>query len=132
MFKKHYQIDNNHIDFQGVVDGLYFPFYFEWCRHAFMKEVVGLDLEEEAKQGNMYVLAEYTLRFKKPLHANETVTVTCQLVPGSKESRFNFRQTLSVDDVIRAEAEFVGTCVPQGGRPFVPDIVKKHITHSSG
>lgn len=47
MFFKIYDVENSHIDFQGVVDGLYYPFYMEWTRHAYMKEALGLDLEEE-------------------------------------------------------------------------------------
>ncbi|PHM30049.1 hypothetical protein Xinn_03567 [Xenorhabdus innexi] len=67
MFSKEYVVDEQHVDFQGIVDGLYYPFYLEWTRHAFMKEALGLDLEEEFKAGRMYVIAEYTLRFKKSL-----------------------------------------------------------------
>lgn len=67
MFCKHYDVDPNHVDFQGVVDGLYYPFYFEWARHAYMAEALGLDLEEEFKQGRIHMLLEYTLRFKKAL-----------------------------------------------------------------
>jgi len=29
MFAKQYEVDEKHIDFQGVVDGLYYPFYME-------------------------------------------------------------------------------------------------------
>ena len=36
MFTKTYSVDEKHVDFQGVVDGLYYPFYMEWTRHAFM------------------------------------------------------------------------------------------------
>jgi acyl-CoA thioester hydrolase len=47
MFSKHYEVDESHIDFQGVVDGLYYPFYMEWTRHAYMREALGIDIEEE-------------------------------------------------------------------------------------
>lgn len=127
MFKKNYEVDENHIDFQNVVDGLYFPFYFEWCRHSFMNEVCGVDLEKEAEQGNMYVLAEYTLKFRKPIFLQDKLTVTCKLIPGSKPNRFNFHQTILVDGIVKAEAEFTATCVPKEGRPYVPDVIKKHI-----
>ena len=46
MFSKMYDVDEHHIDFQGVVDGLYYPFYMEWARHAFMKKALGIDIEE--------------------------------------------------------------------------------------
>lgn len=44
MFYKTYSVQEQHIDFQNVVDGLYYPFYMEWARHAYMKEALGLDL----------------------------------------------------------------------------------------
>lgn len=31
MFCKHYTVEPNHVDFQDVVDGLYYPFYLEWA-----------------------------------------------------------------------------------------------------
>ena len=63
MFVKHYDVDENHIDFQGVVDGLYYPLYMEWTRHAFMREATGIDIEEEFKQGKLSMVFEYSLRF---------------------------------------------------------------------
>lgn len=45
MFSKMYDVNEGHIDFQEVVDGLYYPFYMEWERHAFMKEALGIDIE---------------------------------------------------------------------------------------
>jgi len=53
MFAKQYEVDEKHIDFQGVVDGLYYPFYMEWTRHAYMREALGIDIEEEFKQGKI-------------------------------------------------------------------------------
>ena len=53
MFTKQYEVDEKHIDFQGVVDGLYYPFYMEWTRHAYMREALGIDMEEEFKQGKI-------------------------------------------------------------------------------
>ncbi|ATZ12653.1 acyl-CoA thioesterase [Erwinia amylovora] len=93
MFCKHYDVDPNHVDFQGVVDGLYYPFYFEWARHAYMAEALGLDLEEEFKQGRIHMLLEYTLKFKKSLKAGDKVEVTCQPLKNEKRSRVNFCST---------------------------------------
>lgn len=127
MYKQNYQIKDEHIDFQEVVDGLYYPFYFEWTRHKFMEDIVGLNLEEEAKKGNMYMLTEYILKFKSPLRKGDTVTVTCELVKGEKSSRFVFLQKILVADKVCAEANFSATCLQNGGRPCVPDIVKAHL-----
>lgn len=126
MYSKNYEVNDEHIDFQGVVDGLYFPFYMEWCRHSFMEEQVGVNLEEEAKRGNMYVLTEYNIKFKKPLKKEDNLHVTCELKKGERSSRFNFIQKILVNDKIHAEATFSATCVTNG-KPHVPEKVKKLI-----
>lgn len=119
MFCKYYDVDPKHVDFQGVVDGLYYPFYLEWARHAYMAEVLGLDIEEEFKQGRIHLLLEYSLSFKKSLKAGDKLTVTCQPVRNEKRSRINFFQQILVNDVVFAEATFTATCLTNG-RPGIP------------
>ncbi|MGI8470994.1 acyl-CoA thioesterase [Pectobacterium brasiliense] len=122
MFSKHYDVEDSHIDFQGVVDGLYYPFYMEWTRHAFMKEALGIDIEEEFKQGKIYMVLEYTLRFRKSLQKGDQLEVTCQLEKNEKRNRVNFVQQIKVGGVTYAEATFVATCLTNG-RPSMPEAV---------
>ncbi|MDC9614733.1 acyl-CoA thioesterase [Xenorhabdus khoisanae] len=122
MFSKKYLVDGQHIDFQGVVDGLYYPFYLEWARHAFMKEALGLDLEEEFKAGRMHIILEYSLRFRKSLQKGNKMEVTCKVTKNEKRSRINFEQQILVDGVVYADATFVATCLVNG-RPTVPEVV---------
>ncbi|MBK0097375.1 acyl-CoA thioesterase [Erwinia sp. S63] len=122
MFVKHYDVDENHIDFQGVVDGLYYPFYMEWTRHAFMREALGIDIEEEFKQGKLYMVLEYSLRFRKSLVKGDNVEVTCALEKNEKRNRVNFVQQIKVNDVVYADATFVATCL-SNGRPSMPEAV---------
>ncbi|WP_227317272.1 acyl-CoA thioesterase [Cedecea davisae] len=122
MFSKHYEVDESHIDFQGVVDGLYYPFYMEWTRHAYMREALGIDIEEEFRQGKLYMVLEYSLRFRKSLQKGDSVEVTCQLERNEKRNRVNFAQLIKVDGVVYAEATFVATCLANG-RPSMPEAV---------
>ncbi|PHM48726.1 acyl-CoA thioesterase [Xenorhabdus miraniensis] len=122
MFSKKYLVDEQHLDFQGVVDGLYYPFYLEWARHAFMKEALGLDLEEEFKAGRMHIILEYSLRFRKSLQKGNKMEVTCKVTKNEKRSRINFEQQILVDGVVYADATFVATCLVNG-RPTVPEVV---------
>ncbi|MDC9590341.1 acyl-CoA thioesterase [Xenorhabdus sp. XENO-10] len=122
MFSKEYQVDEQHLDFQGIVDGLYYPFYLEWARHAFMKEALGLDLEEEFKVGRMHIILEYSLRFRKSLQQGNKMQVTCKVTKNEKRNRINFEQQILVDGVVYADATFVATCLVNG-RPTVPEIV---------
>jgi acyl-CoA thioester hydrolase len=99
----------------------------EETRHAFIHDVLGVDIQEDAKQGTNWVLAEYTLKFKASLKRGDKVTVTCCLISieGSR-SKFGFRQEMLRDGKVVAEASFVATCLPvAGGRPFIhPAVVK--------
>jgi acyl-CoA thioester hydrolase len=122
MFSKHYEVDEKHIDFQGVVDGLYYPFYMEWTRHAYLREALGIDIEEEFKQGKIYMVLEYSLRFRKSLVKGDNVEVTCVLTKNEKRNRVNFVQQILVNGVVYADATFVATCL-QNGRPSMPDAV---------
>lgn len=126
MFVKEYSVDNKHVDFQGVVDGLYYPFYMEWTRHAFMKEALGLDLEEEFKAGRMHMILEYTMKFRKSLLKDQDMQVTCKLQRNDKRNRVNFVQQILVDGAVYAEAVFVATCIVNG-RPSVPEVVQNAI-----
>lgn len=122
MFTNQYEVDEKHIDFQGVVDGLYYPFYMEWTRHAYMREALGIDMEEEFKQGKIYMVLEYSLRFRKSLVKGDQVEVTCVLAKNEKRNRVNFVQQILVNGVVYADATFVATCL-QNGRPSMPDAV---------
>lgn len=126
MFTKTYSVDEKHVDFQGVVDGLYYPFYMEWTRHAFMKESLGLDLEQEFAEGRLHMILEYTLRFKRSLQKGDEMQVTCELKANEKRSRVNFVQQILVNDTVYAEAVFVATCIANG-RPTIPEAVKNAI-----
>lgn len=127
MFTKNYSVDEKHVDFQGVVDGLYYPFYMEWTRHAFMKESMGLDLEQEFAEGRLHMILEYTLRFKKSLQKGDEMQVTCELKANEKRNRVNFVQQILVNGTVYAEATFVATCICNG-RPVIPDAVKKALS----
>lgn len=122
MFAKQYEVDEKHIDFQGVVDGLYYPFYMEWTRHTYMREALGINIEEEFKQGKIYMVLEYSLRFRKSLVKGDKVEVTCVLAKNEKRNRVNFVQQILVNGVVYADAIFVATCL-QNGRPSMPDAV---------
>ncbi len=126
MYQMHLPVKDEHIDFQGIMDGLYYPFYFEVCRHQYIKDTLNVDIVEFAKKGLNLVLVEYNLRFRASLKKGDQLVVTCQLVPveGSR-SRVAFAQQIMCNDKVAAEANFIATCVPAaGGRPFIPEEFK--------
>ena len=128
MFTKDFTVDEKHVDFQGVVDGLYYPFYMEWTRHAFMKDELGLDLEQEFTEVIIHMILENTMKFKKSLQKGDEMQVTCSVAENEKKNRINFVQQILVNGSVYAEAIFVATCLVKG-RPSVPDVVKNALAN---
>lgn len=125
-FEKHYTVDPAHIDVQGIMDGLYYPFYMESCRHDFIREVLGFDLEEQAHQGVFMVLSQYTIKYLRSLKKEDAFSVTCTLYADKAGGpRLHFKQNIVMNGKVMTTAVFTGTCVPAtGGRPFLPEAIK--------
>lgn len=119
MYSKVYKVKDEHLDFQDVVDGLYYPFYMEDCRHSFMKDVFGLDLEKEFNEGRVYMLLEYVIKFKKSLKKDDVMIVTCEVGYADKKNRMKFTQKIIINNTIYSEAEFIATCLINS-RPSIP------------
>jgi len=122
-YSKTYTVKDEHIDVQQIMDGLYYPFYMEYCRHDFIREVLGFDFEEEAKLGNNMVLSKYTLQFVRSLKKGDVFSVTCiPMLDKNNKAVLHFRQTILLNNKIVTKAVFSGTCVKAGGgRPFLPE-----------
>lgn len=128
MYKLEMKVKNEHIDFQGILDGLYYPFYMEECRHKYVKDVIGVDIQEFAKAGLNLVLLEYSLKFKSSLKKEDVVEVTCTMAPTDSKIKFAFDQTIICNGKIVSEGKFFATCVKaDGGRPYIPDEIKKYL-----
>lgn len=122
-YSKTYVVKDEHIDVQHIMDGLYYPFYMEYCRHDYIREVLGFDFEEEAKKGINMVLSKYTLQFVRSLKRGDEFIVTCSpMLDRNNKSVLHFRQTILLNNKVVTKAVFSGTCVKAGGgRPFLPD-----------
>ncbi|QHS59043.1 thioesterase family protein [Chitinophaga agri] len=121
-YSKIYKVKEEHIDVQGIMDGLYYPFYMEWCRHDYIKEVLGFDFAEEAAKGVHMVLSQYTLKFLRSLKKDDEFTVTCGLFgDAAGQPRLHFKQAIVLNGKVMTTAVFTGTCVAAtGGRPYLP------------
>lgn len=122
-------VNEDHIDFQGIMDGLYYPFYMEECRHKYIKDVLGIDIVEYAKNGLNLVLSEYGLKFKASIKKGDELVVSCDLlISECSKIRFAFIQTITVAGKVMADGTFWGTCVAaSGGRPFIPEEILNYI-----
>lgn len=111
---------------QNIMDGLYYPFYMEYCRHDYIREVLGFDFEEEAENGIYMVLSGYKINFLRSLKKDDEFTVTCTLFADPAGlPRLHFKQAIILNGKVMTKAVFTGTCVPAtGGRPYLPDSIK--------
>jgi acyl-CoA thioester hydrolase len=129
MYNKIMTVKDEHIDFQGIMDGLYYAYYMEIARHQYLIDVHDIDIVKASKDdGHNYVLASIDkMNFKRPVLRGAVVTVSCQIEPITS-TKFGFYQTMLVGDKIVADAHFTATCIPAtGGRPFIPEKLKKSL-----
>lgn len=129
-YERSYVVKNEHIDFQGIMDGLYYPYYMEDCRHRYVEEVLKFNMKEAAERGINAVLSQYTIQFRRPLKKDDSFSVTCSGHPDkSKKPQFHFRQEILRDGKTIAQALFTATCVSaKGGRGFVPEEITQAVS----
>lgn len=130
-YSKTYTVKDEHIDVQNIMDGLYYPFYMEYCRHDYIREVLGFDFVTEAQNGVNMVLSKYTIQFVRSLKKGDTFIVTCKaFLDEGNRSVLNFDQTIQLNNKIVTKATFSGTCVKAGGgRPFLPENLLEKLTN---
>ena len=120
---KNYTVQEEHIDLQGIVDGLYYPFYMEYCRHDFIREVIGFDFTEQTEKGVYMVLSQYSMKFIRSLKSGDNFNVSCAVfIDSQKLPRLHFKQSITKNGKLMATALFTGTCISaSGGRPYLPE-----------
>jgi len=137
VFKEYFEVRDNEVDVQGIVNNANYMNYLAHARHKFGRKM-GLDFIEYAKQGKNLVVLSCTLNFKQPLKPGDTFYVTCRLVPDESAFKFAFEQEIrfSETDRLVLKAHFTATCVntnpgPHEEKIYVPDSIKQHYTAQS-
>lgn len=132
-YSKNYTVVDTHIDVQGIMDGLYYPFYMEECRHDYIREILGFDFVQQAENGVFMVLSEYKIKFIRSLKKDDNFDVTCTVYTDAQElPRLHFKQSILKNGKIMASAVFTGTCIPATeGRPYLPEELKANLTDAS-
>lgn len=123
MFLKQYTVKDEHIDVQEIMDGLFYPFYMEDCRHDFVNNVLNFNIDDNAKKGINIVLSEYTIKFLRSLKKGDQFDVTCEIDKDSvSDTRIVIKQEIKIGNKKYTEGVFTATCVKSGGgRPFLPE-----------
>jgi len=125
-YKIEFEVRDNEIDMQGVVNNANYFIYLAHTRHKFLKEI-GISFSEMSNNKQYLFLASSTIEFKKPLKAEYKFYVTCKLIPEGS-IRFAFEQEIKKidDDVLIAKSYNIGVCVDGNNRnrPYIPEIIK--------
>lgn len=131
-YLKNYIAQEQHIDLQGIMDGLYYPFYMEYCRHDFIREVLGFDFVEQTDKGVYMVLSQYSIKFIRSLKAGDHFDVTCAVFTDSQKlPRLHFKQSIIKNGKLMATAVFTGTCISaSGGKPYLPEELSGKMTNT--
>jgi len=129
-YTKKYKTKDEHIDVQDIMDGLYYPFYMEECRHSYIREVLGFDFEKEAANGIFMVLSKYTIQFVRSLKRGDEFIVTCEVLRDKNISTLlHFKQSIVLNGKVMTKGVFSGTCIPaKGGRPFLPSNLTEQLS----
>lgn len=128
-YKVEFEVRDNEIDIQGVVNNANYFIYMAHARHKFLKEVLKIDFIEMAKENQNLFLINSQIEFKKPLLPNNKFYVTCKLVPEGRV-RFNFEQEvrLSSNDMLIAKGINMGVCMDSNkNRPYIPKAITKYL-----
>ncbi len=126
-YKIEFEVRDNEVDIQGVVNNANYFVYMAHTRHKYLKEI-GISFSAMSEEKQFLFLISSNIEFKKPLKAEDKFYVTCKMVPEGR-IRFAFDQEIRSldDDALIAKAYNIGVCVDGNNRnrPYVPEIIQK-------
>jgi acyl-CoA thioester hydrolase len=128
LFNMEFEVRDNEVDMQGVVNNANYYIYLAHARHKFLKEI-GISFSKMSEEKQYLLLTASNIEFKRPLRAEDKFYVTCKLVPEG-EVRFAFEQDIkkSSDDTLIVKSYNIGACIDGNNRnrPYIPEIIKKY------
>lgn len=125
MFKVDFEVRDNEVDIQGVVNNSNYMVYMAHARHKFLHSI-NIDFAEMARNKQNLFLLSSTIEFKNALKPNDLFYVTCRLIPEGR-IKFAFEQEirLASNDLLIAKGLNVGVCIDANNRnrPYIPDAI---------
>ncbi|MEK6733761.1 MAG: acyl-CoA thioesterase [Pseudomonadota bacterium] len=128
-FKVEFEVRDNEIDIQGVVNNANYFIYFAHTRHKFLEKILKINFIEMAKANHNLFLISSNIEFKKALLPNQKFYVTCSIAPEGK-IRFAFEQEIRLcsDDSLIAKGLNIGVCMDGNrNRPIIPEAIASYI-----
>ncbi len=127
-YKVEFEVRDNEIDIQGVVNNANYFIYMAHARHKFLNEILKIDFIEMAKDKQNLFLISAKIDFKKPLLPNDKFYITCKLIPEGK-IRFVFEQEVRLyDNTLIAIGYNTGVCIDGNkNKPYVPKKILEYL-----
>lgn len=127
MFKEFFEVRDNEVDIQGVVNHTNYPIYMAHARHKFLHEI-GLNFNQMALDNQLLFLTSSNIEYKKSLKPNDKFYVTCSIAK-SGAIRVSFEQEIRLvqNDELIAKGINIGVCMDGNrNRPYIPELLSKH------
>jgi acyl-CoA thioester hydrolase len=96
-FRILFEVRDNEIDMQGVVNNSNYFIYLAHCRHKYAHSI-GINFAEFAKNNQNLILLATEAVFKQPLLPDDKFYVTCKLVSLNNKMKFAFAQEIRLQD----------------------------------
>lgn len=125
MFKEFFEVRDNEVDAQGVVNNSHYMNYFAHTRHKFL-DANGVNFFEMSKNNQMLFLIRSEIDYKLPLTSNTEFYVTCTMSIEGVRLIFNQEIRTNNNDLI-AVSKNIGVCMNKNNnknRPYIPDNIK--------
>lgn len=130
MYKLEFEVRDNEVDVQGVVNNSNYFVYMAHARHKFLLDI-GLNFAEMAENNQLLFLTSANIEFKKPLKANDKFYVTCNLIPENR-IRITFEQEVRLleTDELMVKGINIGVCMDGNKkRPYIPEQLKSYLAN---
>ncbi len=131
--KTHFEVRDNEIDIQGIVNNANYFVYLTHARHQWALSC-GINFSEWSKNGRNLVVLRSDVSYKHPLKPNDKFYVSCEPRLINSHVKFEIYQQIHLEknDKIILTAVFTITCINEKAtRPreklYVPDGIKSVI-----
>lgn len=129
IFKIDFEVRDNEVDQQGVVNNSNYHIYLSHARHKYLKNI-GVSFSELSENKQYLLLVSTNVEFKRSLKAEDRFFVTCKMVP-HETLRIGFEQEIIKYDekqTVIVKAYNIGVCIDGNNRnrPYIPEVIKQN------
>lgn len=126
MFRVDFEVRDNEVDIQGIVNNANYFIYMAHARHLYLHSI-DINFAAMALDNQNLLLIGSNIEFKRSLRPNDKFYVTCKMVAEGK-LRVAFEQEVRKieGDELIVKARNIAVCMDANrNRPYVPEKIKQ-------